>query len=508
MKNEPNKIGRITALVLAGVIIAAAIGLFGRQLERFAQQSAMEAAQQMAAQDLQTSSGLISSEWQSLKQIAVQIQKQHPASGQDLEECLSMAAAGTDFSDLFLVTDDGTVYSSGYTGFGQTVDSQKLIGDVNSWFKEGQKKMAVRFDLPQEQGMGSYSSLIYGILPENMSFDGRKVKALMGVDVLTGDTAAVLTGTSVPNQGMVTDSGVIDSMGRYVMVPEQLMELDPKDNIYTVIDQSSLAAVSSTDLAARLESGESFSFMYRNGSGQTFAVVCQPFKDADIPWYLVTRVEYSLFSGPAKEFVIVCSAVLAMLFGALALLLTVFSRQNRKEAKAAVQAEMRLNFLTNMSHEIRNPLNGLIGLIHLMRQDVAAGADRTSLENRLEKADSTASYIMNLVNNILDFSKMQKDKAFILDKPASVNEIAKTVWEMQQEEMEAKNIQGSLSVQVIQDQILADDLRLKQVLTTLLSNAVKFNRQDGEVALSVSQKAVGDEKVETTFVIRDSGIGM
>ena len=161
-----------------------------------------------------------------------------------------------------------------------------------------------------------------------------------------------------------------------------------------------------------------------------------------------------------------------------------------------------------MSLEIRNPLNGLIGLIHLMRQDLARGADRESLENRLEKADGTASYIMNLVNNILDFSKMQKDKAFIMDKPVSVHEIAKTVWDMQYEDMEAKDIHGSLSVQVIQDQILADDLRLKQVLTTLLSNAVKFNKEGGEVVLSVSQKAVGDEKVETTFVIKDTGIGM
>ncbi|MCF0259255.1 MAG: response regulator [Erysipelotrichaceae bacterium] len=508
MKNEPKKIGRMAALVIAAGIVIAAMMLYIGRLELFTEQTALQSARQIAVHDLQTSSDLISDNWMSLKQIAAQIEKENPESEQEIDRCLSMAAAGSDFTDLFLVTEDGTVYSSEYTDFGQREVSRNLIGNVNLWFKEGQKKMAARFDLPQEHGLESDSSLVYGILTGNMSLAGKKVKALLGAAVLTDAAPSVLTGESAANDGTLSDSGVIDSMGRYVMIPGQERELDPKDNIYTDIEQSGGASISDADLAARMEAGEAFSFIYKNGRDQTFAVVCLPFEDPDIPWYQVTRVEYSLMSGPIKEFLTISCLVLFMLMAAFVLVLVVLGRRSTKEAKAAVRAEMRLNFLTNMSHEIRNPLNGLIGLIHLMRQDLARGADRESLENRLEKADGTASYIMNLVNNILDFSKMQKDKAFIMDKPVSVHEIAKTVWDMQYEDMEAKDIHGSLSVQVIQDQILADDLRLKQVLTTLLSNAVKFNKEGGEVVLSVSQKAVGDEKVETTFVIKDTGIGM
>ena len=94
-------------------------------------------------------------------------------------------------------------------------------------------------------------------------------------------------------------------------------------------------------------------------------------------------------------------------------------------------------FLANMSHEIRTPLNGIIGLNHLMQQNIG---NPERMAGYLKKSDSTAKYLLSLVNDILDMSKLQSDKMVLVPKPFSVNELVSTTESLMRCHMEDKGI--------------------------------------------------------------------
>ncbi|MCF0245829.1 MAG: response regulator [Ileibacterium sp.] len=508
MNNERNKSRRIISLFAAAFILVACVLAYASQLQRFVELTTLNTVKELSSHDLVLVSDAIESNWKSLEQIALQIQENQPSDAEQTEKLLNLTSAGTQFSDVYLIGEDGTVYSSRFTHFTDDLSGQNTLSNLSGYFKAGQKKMVSRYDTKELSSGDTDASLIYGILLKGVTAAGQPIAAIAGICDLKDLNTPVLSQTFENQNSNETYSAVVDSMGRYVMGTDDSIPLDSSENLYTDIEESSTASIDDAKLASKMETGQAFSFTYQNSRNEEYMVVCLPFEDPDIPWYLVTRVEYSFFSGQSKDFVAVSALVFFAVVSALSILLLTFGRNRTKEARVQAQAQSRMNFLNNISHEIRSPLNSLIGVIHLMRQEVRNGCSQEQLEGRLEKADHTASYLMNLVNNMMDFSKMQKDKAVLFEKPVSLTGVVNSVWEMEQEAMESRQISGILSLQIIQDGIVADDLRLKQVLTNLLSNAVKFTGEGGEVELRVEQSAVGEDQVETTFVIKDTGIGM
>ncbi|MFT5592469.1 MAG: two-component system sensor histidine kinase BarA [Oceanicoccus sp.] len=173
--------------------------------------------------------------------------------------------------------------------------------------------------------------------------------------------------------------------------------------------------------------------------------------------------------------------------------------------RSALEAsKTKSEFLANMSHEIRTPLNGILGFSKLL--------EKTRLNKRqqeyLNTIETSSSSLLSIINDILDFSKIEAGKLVLDDVPVNLRDICDDVLTMLAPEAHKKHIE--LAAMVYQDvpmDIMADPTRIKQVLTNLVSNAVKFT-ESGSVIVRVMLEEHINNKVALKFTITDTGIGL
>jgi signal transduction histidine kinase len=181
-----------------------------------------------------------------------------------------------------------------------------------------------------------------------------------------------------------------------------------------------------------------------------------------------------------------------------------FDEIQDKSRQLAEASERKSQFLASMSHELRTPLNAIIGLTEMMVTNAARFGTEKALEP-LRRVNAAGTHLLNLINEILDLSKIEAGKLELNPEPVNlarlIDEVIGTAGQLAEKNqnrlvVEAQENVGSLT---------ADSMRLKQILLNLLSNACKFTKE-GEVALRVRKVADGRDWVE--LAVADSGIGM
>lgn len=222
-------------------------------------------------------------------------------------------------------------------------------------------------------------------------------------------------------------------------------------------------------------------------------------------WYFITTVPHSVYMEQSSTFLTMNFIMLAVV--AVVLLALTFLLISSKQAalQAGAMAKARSEFLSNMSHEIRTPLNGIIGLNHLMTANMD---DREKLRGYLQKSSGTAQYLLALVNDILDTSKLEAGKFELDSASISLENVVNEVYTMQRENMESRGITFRLEKELPKPWVIGDDIRLKQVLMNLLSNAAKFTPKGGTVVLRAVQGCAQGGSVETVFEVEDTGCGI
>ncbi|GGF63963.1 response regulator [Alteromonas lipolytica] len=177
-------------------------------------------------------------------------------------------------------------------------------------------------------------------------------------------------------------------------------------------------------------------------------------------------------------------------------------KQMEKEVIAANRAKS--DFLANMSHEIRTPMNAVIGLSHL--------ALKTPLNDKqkdyLEKIQTSATALLSILNDILDFSKIEAGKLNIEHIEFSLQDVVNQVFAMNCLRAEEKGLEVLFYCDArVPQRLIGDPLRLNQILTNLISNAIKFTEQ-GEIVLRVEVTHQEDNQATLTFSVKDTGIGL
>jgi len=172
--------------------------------------------------------------------------------------------------------------------------------------------------------------------------------------------------------------------------------------------------------------------------------------------------------------------------------------------RAVHTAQMKTQFAATVSHEVRTPLNGVVGMLDLLREMPLGKAQRECVE----VAWNSSQALMDLINGILDFSKLEAGKLELEEIDFDLRELVEGVMELLAKQAQQKGI--DLGYQLAAEMPLrlrGDSLRLRQVLINLLSNAVKFTER-GEVAVRVSGEAGGDDGFKLRIEVSDTGIGM
>jgi Signal transduction histidine kinase len=174
-----------------------------------------------------------------------------------------------------------------------------------------------------------------------------------------------------------------------------------------------------------------------------------------------------------------------------------------QEAESASQAKG--DFLSHMSHEIRSPLNAVIGMINIANEEKTI----EGIKVYLEKAGNAAKHVLGVINDILDMSKIEANKLELSDSEFDFPKMMTNIVDVTGIKAQEKHIQIVTDISKdIPSVVICDELRLAQVITNLMTNAIKFTPDNGKVQLNAQKLEEKEDEVKIRIEVADSGIGI
>jgi len=179
----------------------------------------------------------------------------------------------------------------------------------------------------------------------------------------------------------------------------------------------------------------------------------------------------------------------------------------REMAEQAAQnaSHAKTNFLSRMSHEIRSPLNAVIGMINIAKEE----KEVEPLKAYLRKAGTAAKHVLSVINNILDMSKIEANKFELSDAEFDLGKTMANIVELNNVSAQEKHQEIILNINPnVPPFIICDELRLTQIINNLMSNAVKFSYENGKITLSAEKLDEKDGVITIKFEVQDNGTGI
>lgn len=253
--------------------------------------------------------------------------------------------------------------------------------------------------------------------------------------------------------------------------------------------------------------------------GEQRHIYCSPLSE-NSGWYLITVMpngvlERSITALDDIRLGIMISSSAVILFA----MIVVFSlyyrltqRQVRELDKAKQEADRanmaKSEFLSSMSHDIRTPMNAIIGMTEIAMKNIH---DTMRVEDCLNKVKLSSKHLLGLINDVLDMSKIESGKVTLNMEPMSLRETMDDIVNIIQPQVKAKNQSFDIFIhKIVSEDVNCDGVRLNQILLNLLSNALKFTPEGGRIDVHLYQEPSpkGEEYVRTFFRVEDTGIGM
>ena len=168
-------------------------------------------------------------------------------------------------------------------------------------------------------------------------------------------------------------------------------------------------------------------------------------------------------------------------------------------------AQAKSDFLARMSHEIRTPMNGIIGMTEIALRE---NDDQEKTQDCLKKIQSSSIYLLGILNDILDMSKIESGKMRLVKEEHNLEDLVNDLIVVNESKMRQKKLHFTKQIQLMHNSFICDTLRLNQILVNFLSNAVKYCDEGGNIRLIIKETIKDDQYSDVYFAVEDDGCGI
>lgn len=237
-------------------------------------------------------------------------------------------------------------------------------------------------------------------------------------------------------------------------------------------------------------------------------------------WYLITIMPYGeldeIVTGESSARVLMTLVSCGIILAVLVFVFIIYIGMSRKnmlaleEAKAAAEYanKAKSEFLSNMSHDIRTPMNAIVGMTAIATTNIE---DTQQVQNCLRKITLSSKHLLGLINDVLDMSKIESGKLTLSFDRISLRDVMDSVVSIAQPHVKSRNQRFDVSIHdVTNENVYCDGVRLNQVVINLVSNAVKFTPENGTIRVDLSEEPSpkGEKYIRVHLIVKDNGIGM
>lgn len=507
---KKKKIYIVFQIIISIFVVIAAVFLYIQQMNNAVATNTMDTIQELSQHDKRSIESFIETSWKNLDAIRKRFVSYNCTTLADIQNRMNLecATAISEFSHMYLVAEDGAIYTDKYVTYDPELDSSDEKVDLLSLFANDKERIVIRRrDMLADNG-DTNEYILYGVRLNDFQVEGVSMRALIGLTEISVLQQHIILNSFEKNGVRRGYSTIIRKNGDFITTPEEKHPFHMSDNLYRYFSKGYKISITTDEINEKMRNRETFHFDYVDDENNKQILLLTPFGNG-IDWYFVMMVNNVAFTEQSSQFILSSTIMLTVVMSAAILLMLALTISREATIRAMEKAKGQSEFLSNMSHEIRTPLNGLIGLNHLITLHIDDPGRRGQIQDWLRKSNSTANYLLSLVNDILDMSKLQSGKADIVNEPLLIETIVDAIWSMQRDNVEGRGIHFIVNQNILYPCVVGDAVRIKQVLMNIVGNAAKFTPEGGSITFSVEQEKIGEgDMVRTIYRCKDTGVGM
>ncbi len=422
----------------------------------------------------------------------------------ELREWLEYSAKIRGFESLAYYFPDGS-YEMIYGDQVKPIDPEVFMESMVN----GERKVSVGID-PE----GGRSAVI-GVPVEVKMEDGRMCLAMVGKMPL----AYISETLSLDEEEALVYSFVIRQDGSFVVRSADAHRENYFERVRALYDEVEGMEVEEfiAKLQAAMENKEDYSAMFKM-EGERRWMYCSSLPASE--WYLLTIMPYGTLNEAVETqgkhlFFVFTGSCIAILLLVLIIFLRYFS-MNRAQIRELEQvremaekaSRSKSEFLSNMSHDIRTPMNAIVGMTSIALTNIN---NTERVQDCLKKIILSSKHLLGLINDVLDMSKIESGKMNLNVELISLREVMDSIVTIVQPQIKEKQQKFNVFIyDIVSENVLCDGVRLNQILLNLVSNAVKYTPEGGSIEISLHEQnsPKGDEYVRIMIQVKDNGIGM
>ncbi len=510
-KIKRTNIAIVIALILAAIAIGYTCRWFYELITDRMINSSLHNMEELSKHDEISITSGIEHRWNEVKGIATEIKQSKFDTTEKMLENLNIKAQSIQCIEAVLLTNEGEKYSSKYS-IGNDAELLKQCQNMQN------DKFVFRFDTNNIYAGGRQQKLVVGIKLSPFTVEGKKFEYI----VCYYDIDSLSKELKIDSYNGLGYSSVIDLDGYYlVSVNRETSHLE-RDNFFSILGKAELEEGMSVEkIHNKILNKEIFSVKYRL-EDEDRIMVCTPMETMN--WYFVMSVPLSVFEAQISNLLKMVTALIILIMIAIAIVVLLmftnrsqknimkFEVQHRSELEEALALAEQANrakttFLNNMSHDIRTPMNAIIGFSNLATKYID---DKEKVQDYLGKITQSSNHLLSLINDVLDMSRIESGKVHIEEKEENIIEILDGIENIVQADVQNKRLNFNIEkIDITDENIYCDKLRVNQILINLISNAIKFTDVDGMIKVTVTEKKSSKKgHAIYEFKIRDTGIGI